>query len=320
VLSAAPFLLAAMLIPGAAHAEYPEKPIKILVSILPGGTPDVLARAIGEQLAPMLGQPIIVDNRLGANGNIALETMAKSPADGYTLLMAQDSLIVTNPHLYPKMSVNTLKDIVPVAMVASTGGLLLVVPPSLPVKSLQELIEYSKTANPPLAYASAGNGSMHHLAMETLKLRTGMNLLHVPYKGGGPAMTATISGEVSASISSAVTTGPQVRAGKLRALAVTGNKRLAGFPDLPTITETYSGVEVSSWFGVFAPAGTPEPVLAKLRSGIVRVLEMPDVQKRLLGVGEFVSFSAPHDEFVNRIRNDHEKFGKLVKQIGVKLD
>ncbi len=320
VLSAATFLLAAAFIPGVANAEYPEMPIRLLVPIPPGGLPDLLARVIGEQLGSMLGQPIVVENRPGANGNIALEMMAKSPADGYTLMMAADSQIVTNPHLYPKMSVNTLKDIVPIAMVAMTGGMLLVMPPSLPVKSLQEFIAYSKTANPPLAYASAGNGSMHHLAMETLKLRTGMNLMHVPYKSGGPAVMATISGEVSASISSAVNAGAQVRGGKLRALAVTGSKRLPGFPDLPTIAESYPGVEAFSWIGVFAPAGLPEPVLAKLRTGIVRVLEMPDVQKRLHTVGEFASFTIPHEEFINRIRTDHERFGKLVKQLGIKLD
>lgn len=319
VLLATAAALGALLAPSAAHAQYPSKPVKLVVPMSPGGAPDVLARLIGERLGAALGQPVVVENRVGANGNIAMESVANSLPDGYTLLIAHDSMIAVNPHLYLKMPINTLKDLTPVAMVAASSAFLLVVPTSLPVKNFQEFIEYAKTAKAPLAYASGGSGSLHHLAMETLKLRAGIDLLHVPYRGGAPAVTAAIAGEVSAAISSSVT-GSHVRAGKLRALAVTGSSRSPAFPDVPAIGEFYPGYQMSSWFGIFAPVGVPEPVLAKLRTDLPRVLDTPEMRQRLHAAGEFAPFTITPEEFASRIRTDHEQFGKLVRQIGIKVD
>jgi tripartite-type tricarboxylate transporter receptor subunit TctC len=248
-----------------------------------------------------------------------MDLVAKSAPDGYTLLSGHDSMLTINPHMYAKMPLNTLKDLAPVSMVAVSAGFLLVVPPSVPVKSLQEFIEYAKSANPPLAYSSGGSGSLHHLAMEMLKLRAGLRLVHIPYKGGAPAVTATIGGEVSAAITSSVT-GTHVRAGRLRALAVTGANRLAAFADLPAIAELYPGYQMSSWFGVFGPAALPEAIIAKLRADIKRVLETPEARQRLQAAGQFEPHITTREEFVERIRVDHDKFGKLVKEIGLKVD
>jgi tripartite-type tricarboxylate transporter receptor subunit TctC len=310
----------ALLAPTAVRAQqYPSKPVRLIVPIPPGGAPDVLARTIAERLGPLMGQTVVVENRPGANGSIAMEAVANAPADGYTLVIAHDSLMTINPHLYAKTTVNTLKDFTPIAMVAASSSFLLVVPMSLPVKTFQEFIEYAKAANPPLAYASGGSGSLHHLAMEMLKLRAGINLMHVPYKGGAPAVTATIAGEVSAAISSSVTAS-FVRAGRLRAIAVTGSSRLPSLPDVPTVAEFYPGFQMSSWFGLFAPAGLPEPILAKLRADIAQVLDTPDVRKRFQTAGEFVPYTLTPEEFSSRIHSDYDKFGKLVKQIGVRVD
>ena len=193
------------------------------------------------------------------------------------------------------------------------------VPPSVPVKNFREFIDYAKSAHPPLAYSSGGSGSLHHLAMEMLRMRAGLQLVHVPYKGGVPALTAAIAGEVPAAITSSVA-GAHVRAGRLRGLAVTGSSRLPGFPDLPAIAEFYPGYQMSSWFGVFGPAALPEPVMAKLRTDINRVLEMPQTRQRLHAAGQFEPHVTTREEFADRIRADYEKFGALVKQIGVKVD
>jgi len=299
--------------------QYPNRPIKFVVAIAPGGAPDVIARLIADKLGPLLGQTIVVENRTGANGNIAMEIVAKSPSDGYTILAGQDSLIVVNPHMYTKMPLNTLKDLTPISSTAASSAFLLVVHPSLPVKNFQEFIAYAKSANPPLAYSSGGNGSLHHLAMEMLKQRAGINLVHVPYKGGALALTAALGGQVSAAITSTVT-GVHVRAGRLRALAVTGNGRSPMFPDLPTVAEFYPGYQMFSWFGLFAPAGLPEPVMAKLRADMGRVLEMPEVRQRLEAAGQFEPYATTPDEFAARIHVDYEKFGKLVRQVGLKVD
>jgi tripartite-type tricarboxylate transporter receptor subunit TctC len=312
--------LGALLSPGASQAQqYPARPVKLIVPITPGGAPDVLARTIAEKLGPLLGQPVVVENRPGANGSLAMELVANAPPDGHTLVIAHDSLMAINPHLYSKTPVNTLKDFTPIAMVAASSSFLLVVPTSLPVKNFQEFIEYAKNANPPLAYASGGSGSLHHLAMEMLKLRAGINLMHVPYKGGAPAVTAAISGEVSAAISSSVTAS-FVRAGRLRAIAVTGANRLPSLPDVPAIAEFYPGFQMSSWFGLFAPAGLPEPILTKLRADIAQVLDSPDVRKRFQTAGEFAPYLLTPEEFSSRIHSDYDKFGKLVRQIGLRVD
>ena len=260
----------------------------------------------------------MVENRIGANGNIAAELTAKSPPDGHTLLLGQDSIFVVNPHMYKRMPVDVRRELVPVAPVA-TNMFVLTVNPSLPVKSLSEYIEHARKANPPLTYASGGNGSMHHLTMELLKQRAGIDLVHVPYKGGSPATLATVSGEVSAMFAG-TSSAPQIKAGKLRALAVTGSRRSDAFPDVPTIAEFYPGFEMHIWLAVFAPAATPQAVVGKLREEIARALALPDVKEKLNAAGGLQPLQLAPAEFSALIQRDSAKFENIVRQIGVTID
>ncbi len=301
-----------------ALAQYPARPIKIVVTIPPGGAPDITARLVGQKVSESIGQPVVVENRPGANGNTAADLVAKSPADGYTLLLAADSLIAINPHLYARMPIDTLKELTPVASLVA-NQFVLSVNPSLPVKSFQEFIEYAKKANPPLNYASGGNGSQHQLTMEMLKARAGINLVHVPYRGGAPATTATMAGEVAAMFAG-TSTAPQIKAGRLRALAVSGTKRSSAFPELPTIAEFYPGFENSIWLGLFGPAGMPREVLEKLRMEIRKALELPEIREKLHAAGGLEPFVTTPEEFSSLIRRDHDRFGKLIKEVGIKAD
>jgi len=301
-----------------AWAQFPSRPVTIIVPIPPGGAPDIAARVLADKLGQTLGQPVVVENRVGANGNIANEMVAKSAPDGYTLGLLADSQIAINPHLYKKMPIDTLKDLVPVTPVA-VNQFVLTVNPSLPVKTFPEFIEYAKKADPPLAYASGGNGSQHHLTMEMLKQRTGIKLLHVPYKGGAPAAAATVAGETAA-VWSGSSNAAQIKAGRLRPLAVSGAHRSPLYPDLPTISEFYPGFENSIWLGLFGPAGIPEATLAKLRAELKRVLESPDVKQKMNAAGGLDPYFARPEEFAALIQRDYEKYAKVVKDIGLKVD
>jgi tripartite-type tricarboxylate transporter receptor subunit TctC len=298
--------------------NYPSRAITIIVPIPPGGAPDIAARVIAQKLSENVGQPVVVENRVGANGNIANELVARAAPDGYTLGLLADSQIAVNPHLYKKMPIDTLKDLAPVTPVA-VNQFVLTVNPSLPVHTFPEFIEYAKKANPPLAYASGGNGSQHHLTMEMLKQRTGIKLLHVPYKGGAPAAAATVAGETAA-VWSGSSNAAQIKAGRLRPLAVSGAHRSAQYPDLPTIGEFYPGFENSIWLGLFGPTGMPEATLSKLRAEMKRVLESPDVKQRMNAAGGLDPFLASPEEFAALIQRDYEKYGKVVKDIGLKVD
>ena len=303
---------------GAACAQYPSRPIKVIVPIPAGGAPDIAARVVGQKLSELLGTPVVIDNHAGSNGNIAGDMVAKAPPDGYTLLLGQDSLIAINPHLYAKMPFDTLKDLTPVATVVA-NQFVLAVNPALPVRNFQEFIDYARRTRPPLAYASGGNGSQHHLSMELLKQRTGIDLLHVPFKGGSPATLATVAGDTAAMFAG-TSNAAQIKAGKLRALAVTGARRSPEYPDLPTIGEFYPGYEVTIWLALFAPAGTPEPVLAKLRAAIATALAAPEVREKLSVAGGLEPFVTTPEEFAALIRRDYDKYGKIVKTIGVRVD
>jgi tripartite-type tricarboxylate transporter receptor subunit TctC len=312
------FLGAALALAPVADAQYPNRPVRIVVTIPPGGAPDLTARIVADRLAPLLGQPVLVENRPGANGNTAAEMVATSPPDGHLLLLGADSLVTINPHVYRRMPIDVFKDLVPVATLVS-NMFVLSVNPALPVTTFNEFVEYARKANPPLHYGSGGNGSQHQFMMEALKQRAGIELVHVPYKGGAPATAATVAGEVAAMFAG-TSTGPQIRAGKLRALAVTGAKRSDLFPDLPTIGEFYPGYEMTIWLGLFAPARTPDPVLARLREELAKVLAQPEVKERLANAGGLQPFVTSPEEFVALIRSDHEKYGKLVRAIGVKAE
>ena len=301
----------------AALAQFPARQITIIVPIPPGGAPDIAARVIGQKLSESVGQPVVIENRAGANGNIANDLVAKSQPDGHTLGLLADSQITINPHLY-KMPIDTLRDLTPVTPVA-VNQFVLTVNPSLPVKTFPEFIAFAKTANPPLAYASGGNGSQHHLTMEMLKQRTGIDLLHVPYKGGAPAAAATVAGDTQAMWSGS-SNAPQIKAGRLRPLAVSGAQRSLQYPELPTIGEFYPGFESSIWLGLFGPAGIPDAILGKLRTELRRVLESPDVKQKMNAAGGLDPYAATPEEFAELIRRDHAKYAKVVKDVGIKLD
>jgi tripartite-type tricarboxylate transporter receptor subunit TctC len=302
----------------AANAQFPSRPIHILVTIPPGGAPDIVARVVAEKIAPALGQPVVVDNKPAANGNAAAAEVARAAADGQTLLLGADSLITINPHVYSNMPLDTLKDLTPVSSLVS-NQFVLSINPALPPRTLPEFIEYARKANPPLSYASGGNGSQHQLTMEMLKARAGIELVHVPYRGGAPATAATMAGEVAAMFSGSAS-APQIKAGRLRALAVAGARRSPTFPDLPTVGEFYPGFENSIWLGLFGPAGMPEDVLERLRIEVRRALESADVKEKLLGRGSLETLILSPAEFTALIRRDHERFGRLIRELGIKAD
>jgi tripartite-type tricarboxylate transporter receptor subunit TctC len=312
------FLLLVLSAASALAQPYPSRAVRIVVTIPPGGAPDIAARIVGQKLTEALGQPVVVENRTGANGNTAAETVANAPADGYTLILAADSLITINPHLYKRMPIDPMKDLAPVASLV-TNQFVLSVNPSLPVKTFPEFIEHARKANPPLHYASGGNGSQHQLTMEMLKQRAGIDLVHVPYRGGSPATMATVSGEVEAMFAG-TSTAPQIKAGRLRALAVAGAKRSPSFPELPTISEFYPGFDNSIWLGLFAPPGLPEDVLARLRKEINQILALPEVREKLLASGSLEPFITTPEEFAAVIRRDYAKYGKVIKEAGIKAD
>jgi tripartite-type tricarboxylate transporter receptor subunit TctC len=301
-----------------AAAQYPSHPIRLLVPFPPGGGPDLVGRILAPKLSEGLGQPVVVENRVGSNGNIAGEAVAKSPADGYTLLVGNDSLFVINAHLYKQMPIDPLKDLAPVASLVS-NGFFLAVNPAVPAKSLPEFVEYARKADPPIQYASGGNGSQHHLTMERLKTRAGFKAVHVPYKGGAPATTATVAGEVAAMMSGTSTAG-QIRAGRLRALAFTGPQRSRALPDVPTVAEFYPDFVMVQWYGLFAPAGTPEAVVARVRAETNKALVLPDVREKLANAGGVEPWITTPEEFAAEMKSEFATYGKLVKELGAKID
>jgi len=310
--------LALALAATSALAQYPSRPIRVLIPQPPGGANDTVARVIAPPLGDALGQPIVIENRPGANGNVAMEIAAKAPADGYTLLLAADAQIVINPHFYRELPFDTLKDLAPVASLINTQ-MVLAVNPALPVNTLPQFIEYARRANPPLAYGSIGNGSQHHLVMEMLKQRAGIDLLHVPFKGGGPATTALLAGEIAAAFGGNSVTG-HVRAGKLRALAVAGKQRSAVFPDVPRLAEFFPGFEVTPWLALFAPAGVSPAVMSKLREATSRLLADPAVSERIRRVGGLEPYVSTPEEFAALLRAEYARYGEIVRAVGAKID
>ena len=284
----------------------------------PGGATDTLARVFAPKLGEVLGQPVIVENRPGSNGNMASEATARAAPDGHTLLLCADAQIVIGPHLYAKMPLDTLKDLEPVATLASTQ-MILSVSPALPVKNLQEFLDYARRAQPPLAYASIGNGSQHHLVMEMLKARAGIDLLHVPFKGGGPATVALLSGEVSVMFGGNSVAG-HIKSGRMRALAVAGKERSPSYPELPRLGELYPDLEVTPWLALFAPSGLPGPILFKLRTETGKLLADAEVQEKIRNVGGLEPYVTTPEEFSALLRAEYAKYGQIVKAAGAKID
>ena len=306
------------LVAEAARAQYPSRPIRLLVPNPPGGATDTIARVVAPKLGEALGQPVIVENRPGSNGNLSSELAAKAAPDGYTLLLGQDSQIVISPHLYAKMPVDTLKDLVPVATLVTTQ-MVLAVNSAVPAKNLPEFLEYARRANPPLAYASIGNGSQHHLAMEMLKQRAGIDLVHVPYKGGGPATVALLAGDVPVMFGGVSLIG-HVKAGKLRGLALAGKQRSETLPDLPRLAEFFPGFEVQAWLGIFAPAGVSAAVISRLNGETNRLLAGAEMRDKMRGLGELQPFISTPGEFAALIRAEYLKYAEVVKAVGAKID
>ena len=310
-------LLLGFAVAGTAAAQsYPVRPIRLIVPIPPGGgSPDMVARLFSLKVAPELGQPVVVENRTGSNGNIAAQVVAQSAPDGYTVLVAPDTLMTVNPYLYAQASFDTQKDFAPIATI-SGNRFILSVTPTLPIRTFPDFIEYARKANPPLAYGSGGNGSQHHLTMEMLKARTGINLLHVPYKGGTPAAVATASGETSATFSG-TSVIPLLNSGKLRPIAVAGKTRSAFFPDLPAIAEFYPGFDATSWQGLFVPAGTPDAIILRLRNETNKFLALADTREKYKLAGGLEPYVTTAAEFAELLRSEHARYSKLVKDLGI---
>jgi tripartite-type tricarboxylate transporter receptor subunit TctC len=299
-----------------AARDYPTKPIRFLVPYPPAGGTDIVARTLTEPLSQVLGQPIIIDNRGGAAGNLGTDLAAKAPADGYTVLFTLSSHTI-NPRLYDKLPFDVEKDFVPVSLAAMIPQIL-VVNPTVPVNNVKELIALARSQPGKLNYASVGTGSPGHIAGELFKLKTGVDMVHVPYKGGGPAVTDTLGGQVQLLFVSLPAALQYVKAGRLRALAVTSDQRSVAAPDIPTIAESgVPGYESAAWFGFMAPAGTPREVIARLHKEVVAILRTPDIRERLAKDGAEVVASSP-EEFDAYIRAEAVKWAKVVKSAGIK--
>jgi tripartite-type tricarboxylate transporter receptor subunit TctC len=311
--------LSAVFAVGVSAQTYPTKPIRIVVPFPAGGTTDVLARAAAQKLTETLGQSAVVDNRPGAGGNIGAELVAKAPPDGYTLLMGTVGTHAINPSLYPKMPYDHVRDFAPVILVASVPNVL-VINPSLPVNSAQELIAYAKTNPGKLNFASSGNGTSIHLSAELFKAMAGVQITHVPYKGSAPALQDLVGGQVQLMFDNLPSSLALIKAGKLKALAVTSKERAAALPDVPTIAESgLPGFEASSWFGLLAPAGTPQPVIAKVNAEIAKWLATPEAKEKVRGQGANAAGGTPED-FVQFIATETAKWQKVVKESGAKVD
>jgi tripartite-type tricarboxylate transporter receptor subunit TctC len=308
--------LALFALPAVAE-DYPTQPIRLYLAFPPGGAADIVARLVAQPLSERLGQPVVVENKPGAGGNIVGELIAHAPPDGYSLLIGPDNLFTINPHIFRKMSFDPLKDIVPVATVQS-NQLVLALNPKVPAHNFKDFIELAKHTDPPLFYASIGIGSLHHLAMEMLKQEAGIKLTHVPYRGGGPAGIAVLAGDVAGMFGGG-SVFPMVKSGQLRGLAVSSRKRSPQLPDLPSISEFYPNYEATIWQGLFAPAGTPQAIIDKLRAEVDFVIRSKDFADKLAKTGSGEPYITTLDEFKARIRHDFERYGEIVKAAGVQV-
>jgi tripartite-type tricarboxylate transporter receptor subunit TctC len=298
---------------------YPSRPIRLVVPFPPGGSADILGRALAQRLGDGLGQSVVVENRPGAGTAIAAELVAKAAPDGYTLMLGTVSSHAINPALNPKLPFDPLRDFTPIAPVASIPFALLV-HPSVPARTLPEFIGYARSKPGKLDYSSAGSGTSNHLAGELFEAMTGTYMVHIPYRGSAPALQDLIAGRVSVMFDLVLTAAPHVRSGAVRGLAVTGAKRSAALPDLPTIAESgLSGYEVSAWFGVFGPAGLPRPVVDRLNAEIARALAASDLQQRLASQGAETLAGSP-DEFAAYLKAEIAKWGKVVRDAGIRPD
>ncbi|MBI3044879.1 MAG: tripartite tricarboxylate transporter substrate binding protein [Betaproteobacteria bacterium] len=312
-------LTAALLAASAVAQKYPERPVRVILGVPAGGTPDVLARTVIPRMSELLGQSLVVDNRGGAGGRIGADIAAHATPDGYTLFMTSPGALTIAPHLIKKLPYNALRDFTPISLIA-TGPFLLLVHPSVPAKSVKELIALDKAAPGKLNYASAGSGTPNHMAMELFKSMAGVNFTHVPYKGAPLAVTDLLAGRVSVTMNSIGPVLAHIKAGRLRALGIAGSKPSPALPDVPPITGSgVPGYESGSWMGLLAPTKTPPRILARLNAVAVKVVHSPETQARLVSLGAVPVGDSPK-EFAARIRREHEQNGKVVKIAGVRIE
>ena len=304
----------------AAAQSYPAKPIRFVVPFPPGGPLDIMARGVGQKMQEAWGQPVVVENRPGAGGGIGAELVAKAPGDGYTLLMGAVSTHAINPSLYAKIGYDPQKDFVPVALVAQVPNIL-VVHPSMPVQSVKELIAYAKAKPGSLSFGSGSTGSTGHLAGELFKTMAGVDMAHIPYKGGAPAMQDLLAGQTQLMFDNLANALGQVKSGKLRALAVTTAQRAPAVPELPTIAESgLPGFDLTTWFGVFVPAGTPPDIVAKLNAEIGKALASKELTERLAAMGTAPPENNTPERFASFVRNEAAKYAQVVKESGARVE
>lgn len=300
--------------------DWPARPVRIIVGYAPGGTTDILARLLADRLHPALGQPVLVENRSGAAGNIGAELVAKSPPDGYTLQMGTAGNMTINPSVYPNMPVDTVKDFQAISMVALVPNVM-VVHPSVPARTVGEFITWAKARPRQVFFASSGTGNSPHLSGEMFSQQAGTELVHVPYRGSGPALAALVSGQgVQVMWDNLPSAIGHIRDGRLRALAVTGTQRATALPDVPTMREAgLPDYEVVAWFGLFAPAGTPRPIVERLHRETVAALRAPEMQERVVQLGAVPAGNTP-EEFAAIVARDIEKWRPVVRAAGVTLN
>lgn len=312
--------LVATLAGAAVHAQaYPIKAIRVLVPFPPGGGTDIIAREVTQKVASSTGWTFVIDNKPGAGGNLGVDAAAKSPADGYTIVLGQTSNLAINPTLYSKLPYNPQTDLAPIALVAS-APLVIVVPATSPFKTVADLVAAAKAKPGQVNFASPGNGTVAHLTGEQFQKTAGITFQHVPYKGANQALTDVISGQVQLYVSSVPSVLQQIRIGKLRPVAVTSSKRVGELPQTPTVGESgYKGFDAVTWFGFLAPANTPKDIVAKLNAEFNKALQQPDLRKRLGDEGAEATGGTP-EQFAERIRVDMAQWGKTVKESGVRID
>jgi tripartite-type tricarboxylate transporter receptor subunit TctC len=306
---------------GNAYAQaWPQKPVRIIVPFAPGGASDLMPRLVGEKLAAMWGQPVVIENRPGAAGNIGMEAGARAAPDGYTLLAAPNGNLVVNPHMYSKLAYDVFRDLAPVTRIAAVQNVL-VVHPDVPANTMKELVALARAKPGALNFASPGNGSQAHVGVELLKQRLGLDLVHLPYQGVGPAMKDLLGGRIQLMLAQVPSALPHIKAGKLRALGVASPAPLATLPDVPTLAASADlpGFEAVSWYALMAPAGTPRDVVGKIHSDVAKALQMADVRERLSGMGAEPSGESP-GELAARIKAEYERWGEVVRKANIKAD
>ena len=310
--------LAAALLPHAHAQTYPDHPLRLVVPFAAGGTSDILARFVGPPLSAALGQPVVVDNRPGAGSNVGNEIVARAPPDGYTLIMATPAL-ASNQALYGKLNYDPIANFAPVTLVAEIP-IALVVHPSMPTKTVKELVALAKAQPGKLNFGSSGNGGIGHLVGEMFKSATGVNMVHVPYKGNGPALVDLMSGVLNLTFTDIAGGMPYIKAGKMRPLAVASKRRSAQLPAVPTMVEAgVPGFEATTWFAVFATGGTPQPIINRLNTEIVKSLQAPDMRERLTGLGCEVVGNKP-EELAAFLKAEMTKWAKVIKESGAKVE